>query len=201
MELPAAFDPIVNAPKPQKIAVGGLGLVILGAAAYFLLLSPLEARVATLETQHAAVEKELVQSRAIVADLARFRLEMAVIEKRLEALKVRLPSEKEIPPLYRTLSEAALKAGLDVALFQPREPRTRDYYNEVPITISAEGGYHQLGEFFERVAALPRVVSITELKLTGTSKGRRPMRAELTLATYMYRPPGSPPAPKAAGAK
>lgn len=201
MELPAAFDPIVNAPKPQKIAIGVMGLAILGAAAYFLLLSPLEARVATLETQHAAVEKELVQSRAIVADLARFRREMAVVEKRLEALKVRLPNEKEIPPLYRTLSEAALKAGLDVALFQPKEPRTRDYYSEVPITISAEGGYHQVGEFFERVASLPRVVNVAELKLTGLSKGRRPLRADLTLATYMYRPVGAPPAPKPAGAK
>jgi type IV pilus assembly protein PilO len=201
VELPAAFDPIVNAPTPHKIALGVMGLLILGAAAYFLLLSPLEARVATLETQHAAVEKELIQNRAIVADLARFRREMAEVEKRLEVLKVRLPNEKEIPPLYRTLSEAALKAGLDVALFQPREPKTRDYYTKVPITISAEGGYHQVGEFLERVASLPRVVIVDELKLTGLSKARRALRADVTLDTYVYRPVGAPPAPKPAGAK
>ena len=36
MALPAMFDPIVNAPRPQKIIFGVFGLVIIGAAAWFL---------------------------------------------------------------------------------------------------------------------------------------------------------------------
>ena len=51
MPLPALFDPIVNAPKPQKIALGAVGLAIIGAAAYFLLLSPLQIKVDQLRTQ------------------------------------------------------------------------------------------------------------------------------------------------------
>ena len=55
MALPAFFDPIVNAPKPQKIVLGVFGLAIIGAAAYFLLLSPLDARVQQLRAQNAAL--------------------------------------------------------------------------------------------------------------------------------------------------
>jgi len=40
MALPAFFDPIVNAPRWQKFALGIFGLVILGAGSYFLVLSP-----------------------------------------------------------------------------------------------------------------------------------------------------------------
>jgi len=59
--------------------------------------------------------------------------------------------------------------------------------------VNVEGGYHQLGEFFERVAGLPRVVNVVEWKLNGLQKGEAVfVKGDLTLATYMYRPVGSP---------
>jgi type IV pilus assembly protein PilO len=133
--------------------------------------------------------------------VARFRRETAELERRLDVMKERLPSDKDMPPLFRTLTDAAFQAGLHVALFQPREGKIRDYYVEIPIALTAEGGYHQLGAFFEKVAALPRVVNLAELKVSGgLTKARHPLKADLTLATYMYRPVGSPPAPKPAQA-
>lgn len=204
MALPAFFDPIVAAPKPQKIIFGVFVLLLLGAGAYFLLLSPLWERVAALEAQSASLQRELIQSRAIVADLARFRREITELEQRLTSLKERLPTEKETPSLYRSLSNAAVRAGLAVALFQPREPRNKDFYAEIPVTLTAEGSYHQLGQFFETVARLPRVVNVADLKLSGVSQGKHPVRAELTLATYMYgtvAPPPKPGAPAPAGDK
>jgi len=130
-----------------------------------------------------------------------YRREVAELEARLNALKDRLPGEKEIPTLYRTVSDAATASGLGVALFQPRPPVVRDYYSEIPIALNAEAGYHQFGEFFERIAKMARVVNITEIKLNGLNRPRVPVRAELVLATYMYRPIGAPPAPRPAGAR
>ncbi|MEK7700762.1 MAG: type 4a pilus biogenesis protein PilO [candidate division NC10 bacterium] len=197
MALPALFDPIVNAPKPQKIVLGVTGLAIAGAAAYFLLISPLETTVAQLRTQEASLQRELVQNRAIVADLARFRREVVELEARINVLKERLPSDREMPALYRTLSDAGTQAGLAVSLFQPREAQIKDYYAEIPIVVNAEGSYHRFGEFLERVARLARVVTVAQMKLSAGNRPGFPVRAELTLATYQYRPVGSPkPGPK-----
>lgn len=196
MALPAIFDPIVNAPKPQKIVLGVVGLVIIGAASYFLLLSPLDTKVTQLRAQNASLGEELVKSRALVADIQRTRREMAELEAKIAVLKERLPSEREMPTLYRSLNDAGTQAGLGVSLFQPREAVIKDYYAEIPITVNAEGSYHQLGEFLEGVARLPRVVTLKEMKLSSTNRPGRAVRAELTLATYQYRPVGSPkPAP------
>ena len=208
MAMPAFLAPIANAPRPQKIIFGAIGLVAIGAAAYFLLLAPLDERVQTLAREHERVQKELVQARAIAADVARFRREIAALEQALGTLTARLPNERETPPLYRAVSEAAYQSGLAVALFQPRDAQIRDYYAEIPITVTAEGSYHQFGRFFERVSRLPRVVTVGDLRMTGTSgapnatpnpkdKGAvGPVRGEIVLATYMYRPVGSAPAPK-----
>ena len=40
MPLPPIFDPIVNAPRSQKLVAGALGAIVIVAAAYFLLLAP-----------------------------------------------------------------------------------------------------------------------------------------------------------------
>jgi len=195
---PAFLEPIAAAPRWQKVTLGLMGLALLGAGAWFLLLAPLADAVDGLRGRHATLQVELAQAQAAARDLARLRREAAELERRIAVLRERLPSDKEMPSLFRTVTDAAFQSGLAVALFQPREGRIRDYYVEIPISLTAEGGYHELGEFFERLAGLPRVVNVAELKVTGLTKSRLSLRAEVTLATYQYRPVGSPPAPKPA---
>ena len=195
-----AFETITQAPRPQKIIFGVVILVVLLAGGYFLLLSPKMVEVDGLRQQRAAKETEMLQSRALAASLARFKQEAEALRARLETAKERLPSEKEIPGLYRQVSDLAYQAGMAVSLFQPRELATRDVYQEVPISVSAEAGYHQLGAFLDRIARLPRIVNLTDMKITGISRPTGTIRADLTLATYVFRPEGAPP-PAAPGAR
>lgn len=196
MALPAIFDPLVNASMSQKITLGLVGLAVIVGGGYFLLLSPLQARVAAQDGQNRSVQAELVQTRAAIADLARFRRETSAIERQLEATREKLPAEREISTLYRTLSESAFQSGLEVGTFQPKEPRVHDYYTEIPIAMAVEGGYHQLGKFFERVAAIPRIVTVSDLKVAGLGKGRSSLHADVTVSTYVYRPIGAHPVSK-----
>ena len=204
MALPAPLQNFVDGPKLPKVVLGVFGLVALVVVSYFFLIAPIQERIAALVQRKAQVTTEVTQARAQVAEIERFRRELAEVEKRLVLLQDRLPSEKETPTLYRALSSAAEQAGLAVSLFQPREARAKDVVNEIPIIIAAEGSYHQLAKFFERVAALPRVVTVNDFKMAGLGKARNSMKADLTLATYMYRSslapaparPAAPVAPK-----
>ena len=195
-----AFEIISQAPRPQKIIFGVVLLVILLAGGYFLLLSPKMVEVSGLRQQRAAKEAEMLQSRALAASLARFKQEAEALRAKLETAKERLPSEKEIPGLYRQVSDLAFQTGMAVSLFQPRDPATKDIYQEVPISISAEAGYHQLGTFLGHIARLSRIVNLTDMKITGISRPTGTIRADLTLATYVFRPEGAPP-PPAPGAR
>lgn len=188
-------------PPRYRLAAALAGLVLIGVSTYAGVISPMRAREAELELQLAGLQREITQGRAAIIDLMRYRRETVELEKRLDLVKSKLPTEREIPPLYRTLYDAAGRSGLGVALFQPRDPRTHDYYTEVPIAVTAEGTYHQLGRLFERVAELPRVVTVGDLKLTSLARPKASVKAEMTLSTYVYRPPGSPPLPRPGAAK
>ena len=195
MALPPQIQSFIDGPKLPKVVLGLVGVVAVLALGYFFLISPIQARIAELVQRRSQVTSEVTQARAQVAEIERFRREIAELEKRLALLRDRLPSEKETPTLYRAVSTAAEQVGLGVSLFQPREARPKDVVSEIPIVVSAEGSYHQLAKFFERVAALPRVVNVSDFKMTGTVKTKNSMKADLTLATYMYRSsPAAPPA-------
>ena len=201
MAAPAFIQNFIDGPKLPKVVLGMVLLVLIVAVGYYFLISPVDARIALLRTKNAALQTELTQSRAAVAELDRFQAELAELNKRLAALKEKLPQERETPGLYRALSESAQRAGLGVSLFQPKEAKPRDYVNELPVTLQAEGNYHQVAFFFELVARLPRVVNVTEIKLSG-QRGARTVKADLMLATYTYRTgavarPGGPAAPAA----
>ena len=204
MALPAPLQNFVDGPKLPKVVLGVLGLVALCAVAYFFLISPVQERIAELVQKKAKVTADVTKARAQVAEIERFRRELVELEKRLVLLQDRLPSEKETPTLYRALSSAAEQSGLGVSLFQPRDARAKDVVNEIPIILAAEGSYHQLAKFFERVAGLPRVVTVNDFKMSSLGKSRNSMKADMTLATYMYRSslapaparPATPVAPK-----
>jgi type IV pilus assembly protein PilO len=195
----ALLGPLRTAPWAAKLAIALVALGLLGAGATLLSLAPARARTAALEGRLTALQSEIAGARRAAADLARSRAERAEMERRLETVRHRLPAEREIPSLYRSTYDAAFSTGLAVSLFQPRDPRLLDYYAEIPISITAEGTYHQLAQFLERLSGLPRVVTVSALQV---SRGERPgasLRAEMTLATYVYRPP-APAAPRAAPA-
>lgn len=191
-----AFDPLINAPRPQKLIFGAMLLVIVAALCYFLLISPLAAERDGLLQQNDVLRAEVLKARADEANLRPFRAQAEALRRRLEAAKERLPSERELPGLYRQVSDLAARAGLGIALFQPKNAEDRDVLTEVPIAVTVESTYNQLGAFFERLGKLPRVVSLGDFKFGAIERSTGTLRAELTLATYVFRPEGAPPPPK-----
>ncbi len=191
-----ALDPLINAPRQQKVIFGVMLLVIVGALGYFFLISGSRADRDTLLEENEVRRAEVLKAKADEANLRQYRAKAEAQRKQLEQAKERLPSEREIPQVYRQVSDLATQSGLGVSLFQPKAPEDRDVLSEVPIAVTAECTYHQLGAFLERVGKMPRIVSLGEFRLIGIDKPTGTVRAEMTLATYMFKAEGAPPPAK-----
>jgi Tfp pilus assembly protein PilO len=198
----ALLDSVRNAPRPHKAVLGGLAVGVLAALGYFGLIAPKQLEHSAARTLHESTEREVQKARAEEASLRPFRLQAEALRKRLETARARLPNEKEMPVLYRQLTDLAQQSGLAIALFQPKGPEERDVVAEVPIAFTSEGTFHQFGGFFSRVGQLSRIVTLNDFKMSGVDRPTGTVRGELTLATYVFRPDGAPAAgPKpAAGA-
>lgn len=195
-----ALDPIVNASRPQKVIFGAMVLVVVGGLGYSFLISGARAERDTLIQENEVRRAEVLKAKADEANLRPFRARAEALRKQLEVAKERLPSQREIPQVYRQVTDLAARAGLGVSLFQPKPAEDRDVLSEVPIAVTAECTYHQLGAFLERLGKMPRIVSLGEFRMIGIDRPTGSLRAEMTLATYTFRPDGAPPPPAKPGA-
>lgn len=189
----AILDPILALPKSQKIAIGVVGLVALAGLSYFFVLQPAWDEREALWNRNEGLRAKVVQARADEANLRPFRVQAAALRKRLEAAQERLPLEREVPALYRQVASLATQSGLGVALFQPRAAEEKAILTELPIAVTTESGYHQLGVFFDKVGRLPRIVNLGDFRMTGIDRATGTVRADLTMTTYVFRPEGAPP--------
>jgi type IV pilus assembly protein PilO len=189
----AFTDVFAAAPRPQKIALGVFGLVVVAALGYFIMISPSTAEREALRQRLDGLQAEVAKARVEEAGLRAFRAQAEALKRRLEVAKVRLPSEREIPALYRQVSDLAHQSGLVVALFAPKPAEDRQNVTEIPISVTAEGTFHQLGSFLSRVGRIPRIVNLNEFRLAGIERPTGTLRADLMLATYLFRPDTPPP--------
>jgi type IV pilus assembly protein PilO len=56
-------------------------------------------------------------------------------------------------------------------LFQPGAPISKDFYQELPINIKVIGRYEELALFVSGLAALPRIVTVHDVKITPGTEG------------------------------
>jgi type IV pilus assembly protein PilO len=88
------------------------------------------------------------------------------------------------------ISQAALTRGLKVELFRPGSDARKDFYAELPITISMSGTYNDLAFFTEDTARLPRIVTLNNIKLRPKDpKSGAVLTMDATAITYRYLDP------------
>ena len=100
------------------------------------------------------------------------------------ALKA-LPDKREIPSLLTSVSRVGIESGLEFLLFQPQPEVMKEFYAEIPVSIRISGGYHNVALFFDRVARLPRIVNIKNIKMN-KSKGSLKLTTTCTAVTYRF---------------
>jgi type IV pilus assembly protein PilO len=136
--------------------------------------------------------------------LQEFQREVQLLEAKLETLKRILPPERETPDLMRRVQYLAAQSNLVIRRFTPAAPVTKDFYQEVPINVDVEGTYHMLGQFFDRVSRLSRLVNMGSIKIHSqaaqTASNTIAASAVATTFVYVETPPAPPPgAPRPAG--
>src|SRR2546430_15144005 len=86
-------------------------LVIVGVLGYFFLISGARAERDTLLEENEVRRTEVRKAKADEANLRPFRVQAELLRKKLDVAKERLPSEREIPQVYRQASHPTPQPG------------------------------------------------------------------------------------------
>lgn len=131
------------------------------------------------------LREEFERKQAKAVNLDAYREQLAEMEESFGAMLRQLPDKTEVAGLLVDVSQTGLAAGLEFELFQPQAEVPQDFYAELPIKIKVLGDYHEFGEFVSGLAALPRIVTIHDIKITQPKDGAK-LQLEATAKTYRY---------------
>jgi type IV pilus assembly protein PilO len=74
-----------------------------------------------------------------------------------------------------------------MATFSPGGERKKEFYAEIPVSISVKGPYHNIGTFLYEVSRLERIVSAINISLGSPAKERGEMMLSSGISLITYR--------------
>jgi type IV pilus assembly protein PilO len=157
-------------PSQYRWAMIPAILLLLAAAYWYTVYQPRAEEIARLEEQIAKTSRTIEKHRSVAAKYEEFRAKVGEVERKLQEALLQLPKRTEIPDLIRQISDLGVRTGLQISLLRPQPEQAKEFYAEVPITVNVVGPYHAVGQFFDALGQLPRLVSVSNIQMTVKSK-------------------------------
>ena len=171
-----------KAPLGQKVLGVAMVIAALTVANWYFLIDPDQTQIQQKQGQLRQLEDELIQKQSIANNLAQFKHEKEILERRLAQALTELPNEANIDDLIRSLSEIGTKSGLVIDTIEPQAEQRQSFYAAIPIVMSVTGSYNELGVFLDSLSKLARIVNVTNIHMGGA----RPLNDKLVVkASYV----------------
>lgn len=186
------------------VAVGGM----MYSGVWYFVTSGTRAETEALNSQVATLTAKNHAAEIAVEHINEFRALYASKAQEYEELKVLLPEQREITNVLQGLQDTARDSKMVVMRFSPRDDQQQDSMTAKPVEIEVDSNFSNLRSFFESMAKLPRIVSISDFKLNQLDKqsAAKTLHAQFLLTAYyatpenMMKPAAKPAAPGAAPA-
>ena len=183
-----AENQLTKLPLVGQLGVSLLIAALIGGGFYYLWYSDALEREKAKTAELEALKKDIRALEVTANKLQEFQREVQLLEAKLETLKRILPPEKETPDLMRRVQYLAAQSSLSIKIFTPTAVTNKEFYQEVPINVSVEGSYHNLGAFFDRVRRLSRLVNIGNIRVKAQTQqtASNTVSAQAVATTYVY---------------
>jgi Tfp pilus assembly protein PilO len=149
------------------------GLTVVGS--WQILIGPEQSQLASEQARLAAVQGEvaLAQATASIAVTSVVQSNSSDIDP---VVGSRLLDEADLVIDLCTPHAVASESAVNIASWTPKAIVTRPS-SEWPISLGLESSYHDLGQFFDRIASMPRLMSVSDLQIKVQIEAERAARS------------------------
>lgn len=174
--------------------IAGVCILLLGAAGYFLVVSPKKGEANRLDEQIATTNVELVA--ALAASKAQGDMQPIAVAD-IFRLATAMPSSPDMPGILLELSRIAEETGISFKSISPQSALPVGAYQSVPIDVTFDGSFYALSDFLFRLRTLVsvrrgelhaagRLFSVDSVDFAEGEAGFPMLAASLKLQAYVY---------------
>lgn len=184
-------DNIGSAPLSVRMGVISILCVIIIYAGFHFLTKDQLAQLDRHEKKEFEIKEEFKIKAGQAAKLELYKEQLAEMRASFGALLRQLPEKTDVESLLVDVSQTGLASGLEIQKFKPSAEEKKGFYAELPITLEVVGSFHQMATFISGIAALPRIVTISDLKLeplkVSGSEEPEPGKLQMSATAKTYR--------------
>ena len=175
-------------PVVQKVGLLLIVLVGIIVGFYYYVAEPKSTEIAGLQGAIGTLDNEIQTLTIKVKHLDELIAASKQLEIELAKKKERLPPEEEAVMLLKQVSDLGIRLGLDIKLWKPsaKSEDPSKLFVRMPVNVEVSGGYHTAALFFDRINAMPRIVTVSGLKMGAPKfeKGRVVTQTVFDLVAY-----------------
>lgn len=189
MKLPTInLELLRSIPLVQKVGLLLMVLAGITVGFYYYVAEPKSAEIEGLQVAIGTLDTEIQTLTIKVKHLDELIAANKHLEIELAKKKERLPPEEEAVMLLKQVSDLGIRLGLDIRLWKPsaKSEDASKLFVRMPVNVEISGGYHTAAIFFDRINALPRIVTVSGLKMGAPKmeKGRVVTQTVFDLIAY-----------------
>lgn len=181
------FDNIGSWPTAIKVVIWVVLLTAILVGGYYYHIEDLQVQLASVEAKEESLKKEYEKKAFQAANLEAYRQQMVEMEESFGALVSQLPSDTEVPGLLEDITNKGLLNGLKISSIDLQKEQAKEFYVELPISITASGSYHDLGAFISGMAGLPRIVTLHNFEIDAKKGDANHLDMKILAKTYRYK--------------
>ncbi|MEO8216576.1 MAG: type 4a pilus biogenesis protein PilO [Acidobacteriota bacterium] len=162
-------------------------------ASYTYLVTDMNQQIQAADDELDELARKIQAGRSAEKKLPQFREEVKRLELELDKLRRILPSSRNTEEIIKKIKALVDQgdfvlnrmSGLNIL-----NVSDQDAYKEWPISVSVQGGYHNLAILFNRLSNFSRIMNVEKFTITATSdQSERTITSDFIAKTFVYMEP------------
>lgn len=181
------IDELLEWPLNAQLIVIILLMVAIQVIGYGMYLLPKQEVLEGLKQQELSL-KSMVRIKANkVAALPQLQTQLDELAERYDFLLRQLPAQQELASLLASVNELGLENGLTFTRIDWGEKQPQAFLYRLPLNIELTGNYHNIGDFSQAIATLPRIINVDDVDWQRVSQESSTLHFRVRAYTYQFK--------------
>ncbi|ASK54352.1 fimbrial protein [Vibrio tarriae] len=181
------LDEISEWPLLPQLVVILLIMLLIQGAGYWFYLMPKQDEIALLKQEEETVKATLRIKANKVAVLPQIQAQLDELKERYDFLLRQLPVQKELASMLASVNQLGLDNSLTFTRIDWGERESQEFLYRLPLNIELTGNYHDIGDFSEAIAKLPRIINFDDVDWQRVSQESSTLHFRVRAYTYQFK--------------
>ncbi|HFC9446293.1 TPA: type 4a pilus biogenesis protein PilO [Vibrio cholerae] len=181
------LDEISEWPLLPQLVVILLIMLLIQGAGYWFYLMPKQDEIALLKQEEETVKATLRIKANKVAVFPQIQAQLDELKERYDFLLRQLPVQKELASMLASVNQLGLDSSLTFTRIDWGERESQEFLYRLPLNIELTGSYHDIGDFSQAIAKLPRIINFDDVDWQRVSQESSTLHFRVRAYTYQFK--------------